>query len=137
MFYHASHSKATKAKLSPRCARQTVRCQRKRIARSFACALRNNVAITIAFSTKHPQPYFCSKNSSSTFARSAEKTFVFNFRTERKEIYFDPPEIQPSNAILEELETFADAIENDTTPIVPLAHATEALRVAYQIIECF
>ena len=55
----------------------------------------------------------------------------------KKQIYFDPPEIQPSNAILEELETFADAIENDTTPIVPLAHAKEALRVAYQIIECF
>lgn len=55
----------------------------------------------------------------------------------KKEIYFDPPEIKPSNAILEELETFADAIQNDTTPIVPLAHATEALRVAYQIIECF
>ena len=55
----------------------------------------------------------------------------------KKEIYFDPPEVQPSNAILEELETFADAIENDTDPIVPLAHATEALKVAYQIIECF
>lgn len=55
----------------------------------------------------------------------------------KKEIYFDPPEVQPSNAILEELETFADAIENDTTPIVTLAHATEALKVAYQIIECF
>ena len=55
----------------------------------------------------------------------------------KKEIYFDPPEIQPSNAILEELETFADAIENDTTPIVPLSHATEALKVAYQIIHCF
>ena len=54
-----------------------------------------------------------------------------------KKIYFDPPEIQPSNAILEELETFADAIEKDTIPIVPLAHATEALRIAYQIIECF
>ena len=45
----------------------------------------------------------------------------------KKEIYFDPPEVKSSNAILEELETFADAIENDSTPIVPLAHATEAL----------
>ena len=34
----------------------------------------------------------------------------------KKEIYFDPPEVQPSNAILEELETFADAIENDSDP---------------------
>ena len=35
----------------------------------------------------------------------------------RKEtIYFDPPEVSNSNAILEELETFADAIQNNTTP---------------------
>jgi len=45
--------------------------------------------------------------------------------------------VEDSNAILEELETFADAIENDSEPIVPLSHATEALRVAYQIINCF
>ena len=55
----------------------------------------------------------------------------------KKEIYFDPPVIESSNAILEELETFADAIENDTQPIVTLEHATKALRVAYQIIDCF
>ena len=46
----------------------------------------------------------------------------------KKQIYFDPPEVSNSNAILEELETFADAIQNNTTPIVPLTHATEALR---------
>lgn len=55
----------------------------------------------------------------------------------KKQIYFDPPEVSNSNAILEELETFADAIQNNTTPIVPLTHATEALRVAHQIIACF
>jgi len=55
----------------------------------------------------------------------------------KKQIYFDPPEVKDSNAILEELETFADAIENNTEPIVPLTHATEALRVAHQIIDCF
>ena len=41
-----------------------------------------------------------------------------------------------NNAILDELETFADAINNNTTPIVTLEDGTEALRVAYQIIEC-
>jgi predicted dehydrogenase len=55
----------------------------------------------------------------------------------KKQIYFDSPKVETSNAILEELETFADAIENNTEPIVTLSHATEALRVAYQIIDCF
>ncbi len=55
----------------------------------------------------------------------------------KKQIYFDNPEITPNNAILDELESFADAIKNDTTPIVSLHQGTEALRVAQQIIECF
>ncbi len=55
----------------------------------------------------------------------------------KKQIYFDNPEVSPNNAILDELETFADAIENDTTPIVSLEQATNALRVAQQIIDCF
>lgn len=55
----------------------------------------------------------------------------------KKQIYFENPTVEPNNAILDELETFADAIENDTTPIVTLAHGTDALRVAHQIIDCF
>jgi predicted dehydrogenase len=55
----------------------------------------------------------------------------------KKQIYFANPEVTPNNAILDELETFADAINNNTTPIVTLEQGTEALRVAYQIIECF
>lgn len=55
----------------------------------------------------------------------------------RKQIYFDNPDVAPNNAILDELETFADAINNDTTPIVTLEDGTEALRIAYRIIECF
>lgn len=54
----------------------------------------------------------------------------------KKQIYFDNPVIEANNAILDELETFADAINNNTTPIVTLEDGTEALRVAYQIIEC-
>ena len=54
-----------------------------------------------------------------------------------KQIYFKNPTIEPNNAILDELETFADAIENDTSPIVTLAHGSKALQVAQQIIECF
>ena len=55
----------------------------------------------------------------------------------KKQIYFEPPVIEESNAILEELNTFADAIQNHTDPIVTLSHATGALRVAHQIIACF
>lgn len=55
----------------------------------------------------------------------------------KKQIYFDPPKVNDSNAILEELHTFADAIENNTHPIVSLEHATKALRLAHQIIDCF
>jgi len=55
----------------------------------------------------------------------------------KKQIYFDNPEISKNNAILDELETFADAINNNTKPIVTLHDGTEALRVATQIINCF
>lgn len=55
----------------------------------------------------------------------------------KKQIYFANPEVELNNAILDELETFADAINNNTTPIVTLEHGTEALRVAHQIIDCF
>ncbi|UOK42065.1 MULTISPECIES: Gfo/Idh/MocA family protein [Flavobacterium] len=54
----------------------------------------------------------------------------------KKQIYYDNPSIEHNNAILDELETFADAINNNTTPVVTLEQATEALRVAYQIIDC-
>ena len=55
----------------------------------------------------------------------------------KKQIYFDNPNVDANNAILDELETFADAINNNSTPIVTLEDGTNALRVAYQIIDCF
>ena len=55
----------------------------------------------------------------------------------KKQIYFDNPEIASNNAILDELETFAHAINTNTKPIVTLHDGTEALRVATQIINCF
>lgn len=53
----------------------------------------------------------------------------------KKQIYFDNPGVQLNNAILDELETFADAINTNTQPIVTLEDGTEALRVAYMIID--
>jgi len=55
----------------------------------------------------------------------------------KKQIYFDNPEVSPNNAILDELETFADAINNNTTPIVSLEQGAEALRVANAVIASF
>lgn len=55
----------------------------------------------------------------------------------KRQIYFDNPEISNNNAILDELETFADAINNNTKPIVTLHDGTEALRVALMIIDQF
>ena len=55
----------------------------------------------------------------------------------KKQIYFENPKIAANNAILDELETFAEAIENNTRPIVTLRDGTNALKVAHQIINCF
>jgi len=55
----------------------------------------------------------------------------------KKQIYFENPSIETNNAILDELESFADAINNNTTPVVSLKQGTEALKVALQIIASF
>jgi hypothetical protein len=55
----------------------------------------------------------------------------------QKQIYFENPDVNTNNAILDELEAFADAIKNNITPIVTLSQGTEALKVAMQIIENF
>jgi predicted dehydrogenase len=55
----------------------------------------------------------------------------------KKQIYFDNPKVADNNSILDELESFAHAINTNTTPVVTLHDGTEALRVATQIIDCF
>jgi len=55
----------------------------------------------------------------------------------KKQIYFANPDVEQNNAILDELDSFADAINNNTTPVVTLEQGTNALRVAYRIIDCF
>lgn len=54
-----------------------------------------------------------------------------------KQIYFENPKVEENNAILDELESFAEAIKADRTPEVSLRQGTEALRVAMLIIENF
>lgn len=55
----------------------------------------------------------------------------------KKQIYYDNPQVNQNNAILDELETFHDAIVNNTNPVVTLEDGTKALKLAYQIIEAF
>ncbi|MCM4157790.1 Gfo/Idh/MocA family oxidoreductase [Gramella sp. AN32] len=55
----------------------------------------------------------------------------------KKQIYFDNPSVAPNNAILQELESFADAINNNTTPIVTMEQAAKALKIANQVIAKF
>ncbi len=55
----------------------------------------------------------------------------------KKQIYFENPKIEAANALKDELESFANAIENNTKPEVSLAEGTAALRIALQVIEAF
>ena len=57
-----------------------------------------------------------------------------NAEGEKKQIYFEYPEVTPNNAILDELNSFADAINHNTTPTVTLQQGTEALRIAKMIV---
>lgn len=60
-----------------------------------------------------------------------------NAEGEKKQIYFENPDIQNSNALLEELESLADSIENKQETIVSLEDGTRALDLAYSIIEAY
>ncbi|MDP3353275.1 MAG: Gfo/Idh/MocA family oxidoreductase [Flavobacteriaceae bacterium] len=52
-----------------------------------------------------------------------------------KQICFENIEINTDNAILNELESFAQSINHNSTPIVSLQQGTNALKLAYQIIK--
>ena len=57
-----------------------------------------------------------------------------NTEGKKKQVIFNAPKIINYNAIQLELETFANSINNNKKPIVSLEDATEALKVAYSII---
>jgi predicted dehydrogenase len=54
--------------------------------------------------------------------------------TTKKRITIQNPEIKPINAIQTELETFADAIVQNTNPIVTIEDGCKALEVAHRIL---
>ncbi len=60
-----------------------------------------------------------------------------NAEGQKKQIYFENPEVEANNAILDELETFAEAINTNTQPLVSLEDGKNALHVALQVIASF
>ena len=85
---------------------------------------------------------FLEKKSEVIRMKSAPKNpadfdmIIQNAEGEKHQILFEYPNIQPNNAILDELESFADSI-NENMPIeVSLTDGTEALKVALEIVKC-
>lgn len=52
-----------------------------------------------------------------------------------KQIYFENPKVNESNAIKSELENFAKAIQSNSTPVVSIEDGYKALEVAHLIVE--
>lgn len=53
----------------------------------------------------------------------------------KKQIFFEKPEVKPVNAMVEELNSFYDAIVNNTHPEVSIDDGYSALKLAFEIIE--
>lgn len=60
-----------------------------------------------------------------------------NAEKQKKKIWFEYPEIKENNAILDELESFASAIANNTPIAVSLEDGAKALSLASEIIKKF
>lgn len=60
---------------------------------------------------------------------------IENAEGEKSQIFFEYPDIQPNNAILDELNSFADAITENKNVEVSLEDGTEALKVALEIVK--
>ena len=60
---------------------------------------------------------------------------IENADGEKNQILFEYPNIQPNNAILDELESFADAVIENKNVEVSLEDGTEALKVALEIVK--
>lgn len=60
---------------------------------------------------------------------------IENAEGEKSQILFEYPDIQPNNAILDELNAFADSITKNKSVEVSLEDGTEALKVALKIMD--
>ncbi len=55
----------------------------------------------------------------------------------KKQIYFENPNVDSNNAILDELDSFAQAINSNTDPVFTLEQGALALKIANMVIESF
>jgi len=53
----------------------------------------------------------------------------------KRRIYFEKPDVQPVNAIKEELNSFKDSIINNTIPLVNIEDGYQALKVAQMVMD--
>jgi predicted dehydrogenase len=53
----------------------------------------------------------------------------------KRRIYFEKPNVQPVNAIKEELSSFKDSIVNNTMPLVNIEDGYQALKVAQMVMD--
>jgi len=60
---------------------------------------------------------------------------IANAEGEKNQIFFEYPEVKPNNAILDELESFADSITKNEDIKVSLQDGREALRVALEVMK--
>ena len=60
-----------------------------------------------------------------------------NAEKQKKKIYFEYPKVEPNNAILDELNTFAHSIKNNTTEKVTIDDGIRALSLALDVISNF
>ncbi len=60
---------------------------------------------------------------------------IQNAEGENKQILFEYPEVNPNNAILDELNSFADSINNNSKVRVSLQEGREALKVALDVLK--
>lgn len=68
-------------------------------------------------------------------AKSGEFDMILeNAEGVKKQLLFNHPKVEPNNAILDELESFASAINQNLTPIVSLNQGKAALEVALKIL---
>ena len=64
-----------------------------------------------------------------------DQLMEFETNAGKKWLHLSMPETEPSNAIQRELETFHDAIQNNTDPVVTLHDGFEALKLAHKILK--
>jgi len=86
---------------------------------------------------------FLEKKSEVVKMKDAPKTpgdfdmILQNAEGVKKQIYFDNPKVEENNAILEELESFANAINDNKPTKVTFIQAANALKVAKSVIDNF